>query len=115
MNALMSGANALGNSQSMETELFSQYTVAVYEAVSYAAIAALIAALLASFFISRQVVTPMLGMMSLSHRIAKVNTKKDYLYQVGKRRGRPMSWDNWHSVSIRWQINWKRQKPCVAI
>ncbi len=71
MNALMSSANAMGDSQSMETELFSQYTAAVYEAVSYAAIAALIAALLASYFISRQVVTPMLGMMGLSHRIAE--------------------------------------------
>ena len=71
MNALMSNANAIGDSQSMETELFSQYTAAVYEAVSYATIAALIAALLASYFISRQVVTPMLRMMSLSHRIAE--------------------------------------------
>ena len=71
MNALMSSANAMGDSQSTETELFSQYTAAVYEAVSYAAIAALIAALLASYFISRQVVTPMLGMMGLSHRIAE--------------------------------------------
>lgn len=71
MNALMSSANAVGDSQSMGTELFSQYTAAVYEAVSYAAIAALIAALLASYFISRQVVTPMLGMMDLSHRIAE--------------------------------------------
>ena len=71
MNALMSNANAMGDSQSMETELFSQYTAAVYEAVSYATIAALIAALLASYFISRQVVTPMLRMMSLSHRIAE--------------------------------------------
>ena len=71
MNTLLSSANAQGDSQSMETELFSQYTAAVYEAVSYAAFAALIAALLASFFISRQVVTPMLGMMSLSHRIAE--------------------------------------------
>jgi histidine kinase len=71
MNALMFNANMMGDSQAMETELFSQYTAAVYEAVSYAAIAALIAALLASYFISRQVVTPMLSMMSLSHRIAE--------------------------------------------
>jgi signal transduction histidine kinase len=70
MNALMSSANAIGDSQSMETELFSQYTAAVYEAVSYAAIAALVAALLASYFISRQVVTPVQRMTKLSHRIA---------------------------------------------
>jgi histidine kinase len=71
MNAIMTNGNTVGNNQQMQTELFSQYTAAVYEAVSYAAVAALIAAILASFFISRQVVTPMLRMMSLSHRIAE--------------------------------------------
>lgn len=71
MNAIMTNANAMGNNQQMQSELFSQYTTAVYEAVTYAALAALIAAILASFFISRQVVTPMLRMMSLSHRIAQ--------------------------------------------
>lgn len=76
MNAFMFSANAIGKTQSMETELFSQYTAAVYEAVSYAAIAALIAALLASYFISRQVVTPMLRMMGLSHRIAEGEYKE---------------------------------------
>lgn len=87
MNALMSGANVLGNSQSMETELFSQYTAAVYEAVSYAAIAALIAALLASFFISRQVVTPMLSMMSLSHRIAEGEYEERLSLPGGQKAG----------------------------
>ncbi len=71
MNAIMTNASATGNNQQMQSELFSQYTTAVYEAVTYAALAALIAAILASFFISRQVVTPMLRMMSLSHRIAQ--------------------------------------------
>jgi histidine kinase len=71
MNAIMNNANPTGNNQQMQSELFSQYTAAVYEAVTYAALAALIAAILASFFISRQVVTPMLRMMSLSHRIAQ--------------------------------------------
>lgn len=71
MNAIMTNANAMGNNQQMQSELFSQYTTAVYEAGTYAALAALIAAILASFFISRQVVTPMLRMMSLSHRIAE--------------------------------------------
>ncbi len=70
MNALMSSVNVMGDTQSMETELFSQYTAAVYEAVSYAAIASLVAALLASYFISRQVVTPVQRMTKLSHRIA---------------------------------------------
>jgi len=71
MNNIMNNANAMGNNQQMQSELFSQYTTAVYEAVTYAALAALIAAILASFFISRQVVTPMLHMMSLSQRIAE--------------------------------------------
>lgn len=71
MNAIMTSGNTLGNDQQMQSELFSQYTAAVYEAVTYAALAALIAAILASFFISRQVVTPMLRMMNLSHRIAE--------------------------------------------
>jgi len=71
MNEVMNNANTMGNNQQMQSELFSQYTTAVYEAVTYAALAALIAAILASFFISRQVVTPMLHMMSLSQRIAE--------------------------------------------
>jgi len=71
MNEIMNNAKAMGNNLQMQSELFSQYTTAVYEAVTYAALAALIAAILASFFISRQVVTPMLNMMSLSHRIAE--------------------------------------------
>ncbi|HNQ42713.1 MAG TPA: ATP-binding protein [Saprospiraceae bacterium] len=70
MNAIMTDGTTMGNNQHMQSELFSQYTAAVYEAVTYAALAALIAAILASYLISRQVVTPMLRMMSLSHRIA---------------------------------------------
>ncbi|HSM24397.1 MAG TPA: ATP-binding protein [Anaerolineaceae bacterium] len=64
-------SDMMGNSQSMEMDLFTNYTVAVSEAVSLAAIAALVAAILASFFISRQVVTPIQRMMKLSHRIAE--------------------------------------------
>jgi len=55
----------------MVSDLFSQYNKAVLEAVTYAALAALIGAVLASFLISRQVVTPTLRMMSLSKRIAE--------------------------------------------
>ncbi len=84
MDALMANANALGDSQSMETELFSQYTAAVYEAVSYAAIAALFAALLASFFISRQVVMPLTGMMGISHRIATGEYKERLVLPGGQ-------------------------------
>jgi len=71
MNAIMTNGNITGNDQQMVSELFSQYKKAVFEAVTYATLASLVAAVLASFFISRQVVTPTLRMMSLSHRIAE--------------------------------------------
>ena len=71
MNAIMTNGNMTGNNQQMVSELFSQYKKAVFEAVTYATLASLVAAVLASFFISRQVVTPTLRMMSLSHRIAE--------------------------------------------
>jgi histidine kinase len=71
MNAIMTNGNMLGNNQQMVSELFSQYIKAVIEAVTYATLAALVAAVLTSFFISRQIVTPTLRMMSLSHRIAE--------------------------------------------
>jgi len=71
MNAIMANGSTAGSDEEMQAELFSQYTVAVYEAVGYAALAALVAAIIASILISRQVVTPMLRMTSLSHRIAE--------------------------------------------
>jgi histidine kinase len=71
MSAMMSGGDMMGNAQPMEMELFANYTASVNEALSLAAIAALIAAVLASFLISRQVVNPVQRMMILSHRIAE--------------------------------------------
>ena len=71
MSDMMSSSEMMGSSQSMEMDLFTNYSVAVSESVSLAAIAALFAAVLASFFISRQVVTPIQQMMKLSHRIAE--------------------------------------------
>ncbi|PKN88129.1 MAG: two-component sensor histidine kinase [Chloroflexi bacterium HGW-Chloroflexi-8] len=72
MGAMISGGDMMGNdAQLMEMELFTNYTASVKEALSLAAIAALIASVLASFFISRQVVTPVQRMMKLSHRIAE--------------------------------------------
>lgn len=70
MSAMMAGKNVLGDDQAMEQELYDSYTTSVNEALSFAAIAALIAAMVASFFISRQVVNPIQRMMKLSHRIA---------------------------------------------
>lgn len=51
MGAMMSGGNSMmGNAQPLETELFSNYQASVTEALSLATVAALIAAVLASFF-----------------------------------------------------------------
>ncbi len=71
MSAMMSGNNMMGNAQPLEIELFSNYKAAVTEALSLAAIAAMIAAVLASFLISRQVVGPVQQMMKVSRRIAE--------------------------------------------
>lgn len=71
MTTMMSGKNVIGNVQPLETELFLNYRAAVFEAISLAAGAALIASVLASFFISRQVVGPIQRMMVISHRIAE--------------------------------------------
>lgn len=69
MSAMMPGM--MGNSHSMEMELFANYRASVTEALSLAVITALIAAVVASYFISRQVVNPIRTMMNLSHRIAE--------------------------------------------
>src|SRR5450759_2949449 len=70
MGATMSGRiGMMGNAQPLEMELFSNYQAAFTEALSLAAVAALIAAVLASFLISRQVVGPVQRMMVVSHRI----------------------------------------------
>ncbi len=71
MSAMMSGNSDKGNGQLLETELFLNYQAAVTDALTLAAAAALIAAVLASYFISRQVVGPVQRMMALSHRIAE--------------------------------------------
>ena len=71
MSAMMSSNTAVGNTQSMEIELFSNYKAATTEALTMAAVAALIVAILVSFLISRQVVGPIQRMMVMSHRIAE--------------------------------------------
>lgn len=74
MSAMMPGM--MGNSHSMEMELFANYRASVTEALSLAVITALIAAVVASYFISRQVVNPIRTMMNLSHRIAEGEYKE---------------------------------------
>lgn len=71
MSAMMSGSNMMGNSQTIEMELFNGYQASVTEALSLAAGAALIAAILASYLVSQQVVVPIQRMMAISHRIAE--------------------------------------------
>lgn len=64
-------SNMMGNSAHLELELFASFQSAVTEALSLATMAALIAAVLASFFISRQVVEPVQRMIGISRRIAE--------------------------------------------
>jgi histidine kinase len=71
MGNMMPGGAIMGNTQPLQMALFSNYQAAVIEALSLAALAALIVAVLASFFISRQVVRPVQRMMAISHRIAE--------------------------------------------
>lgn len=70
MGAMMSGGRMMGNGHLLETELFTNYVASMREALSLATLAALFAAVLASFLVSRQVVTPIQKMMILSQRIA---------------------------------------------
>ena len=71
MSAIMSGNSTQGNGQLLETELFSNYQAAVSDALTLAIVTALLAAVIASYFISRQVVEPLQRMTALSHRIAE--------------------------------------------
>lgn len=71
MSGMMTGGTMMGNAPPMDMELFTSYTASVTEALSLAALAALTAAVIASFLISRQVVNPVQRMMNLSHRIAE--------------------------------------------
>ncbi len=79
MSSMMSGGMPMappsgagvGNAQTAQANLYSGYQVSVTEALSLAAIAALIAAIAASFLVSRQVVGPVQNMVAISHRIAE--------------------------------------------
>ena len=70
MGAMMSGG-MMGNAQTAEANLYSGYQMSVTEALSLAALAALIAAIAASYLVSRQVVGPIQKMVGISHRIAE--------------------------------------------
>jgi histidine kinase len=76
MSAMMTGNNMMGSAQSSEMELFKSYQSAVNESLTLAATAALLAAMLASYFISRQVVGPVQKMMGISKRISEGEYKE---------------------------------------
>jgi histidine kinase len=71
MSTMMNGSSMLGTTQSIEMELFLNYKAAVTEALTLSAFAALIAAVIASFLISRQVVGPIQRLMKISRQIAE--------------------------------------------
>ncbi len=79
MGAMMSGGMTpapapgagVGNAQTTQADLFSGYQVSVNEALTIAALAALVAAVAASFLVSRQVVGPVQKMVGISQRIAE--------------------------------------------
>ena len=72
MSSMMSGSGMMGGSPlPLQNDLYAGYQAAIIEALSLAAIAALSAAVFASYFISRQVVGPVQKMMLASHRVAE--------------------------------------------
>ena len=71
MSAMMAGKGMINDEKHDRDVLFTNYRAAVVEAFTLAGAAALIAALLASYFISRQLVTPIQKLMKMSHRIAE--------------------------------------------
>jgi len=67
MDGSMMGMNMMGE---MGTDLFTNFTKAFNEALTFAALAAFIAAVAVSFFVSRQVTSPVRAMMTASRKIA---------------------------------------------
>jgi signal transduction histidine kinase len=70
MSAMMLSNPTMGSTQTLETQLFVNYKAAVTEALTLATLIALLAAVVASFLISRQVVEPIQRLMKLSRKIA---------------------------------------------
>jgi len=77
MSALMAGGNnMMGNAQPLEMELFTNYQASVTEALTLATLAALVAAVIASYLVSLQVVGPIQRMKAISHRVAEGEYKE---------------------------------------
>ena len=71
MSAMMSGGNMMGGRSMFDMDLLSNYTASIRESLSLAAVAALAAAVITSYWISKRVVTPVQRMTRLSQRIAE--------------------------------------------
>jgi signal transduction histidine kinase len=71
MSAMMSGNGMMGGQSGFRMDLFNGYQAAVTDALSLASLAALVAAVIASIFISRQVVGPIQKMTHASQLIAE--------------------------------------------
>ena len=69
MTGMMSGGMMMGGSDSM-SQLYFDFRTSFNEALMYAALAAMLAALALSFLFSRSVVAPVLAMSHATHRIA---------------------------------------------
>jgi histidine kinase len=66
----MMGSSSMGMMGDMGTDLFTSFTNAFNEALTLAALAAFTAAVAVSFFVSRQVTSPVRAMMTASRNIA---------------------------------------------
>ena len=64
------GMGMMDTSANLDDDLFANFRSAVYEALTRAAMAAFVAAVAVSLFVSRQMVTPVREMMSASQHIA---------------------------------------------
>lgn len=71
MSTVMNSTASAEDIAAMEMDLFSGYRAAVFESLSFAIIAASIAAMIASYFISQRVVGPVQRMMTMSHYITE--------------------------------------------
>ena len=79
----------MGGSQDLEADLFRSFRSGVNEALALATLAAVLAALTASFLVSRQVVAPVQSLKKVSRRIAEGH----YEERVGTPVGSPEDYD----------------------
>ena len=71
MHSSMSDTMGSGNEGTMGDSMYANFQAGVMEALVWASLAATLTAVIVSWFVSRQVVTPVQGMMRASQRIAE--------------------------------------------